>query len=85
MSQAPRVCDVAALEFQSARGQAQSKTSRRFGWLILATIPAGTTPMKLLSAFALNTPGQTVGYKVYVVVTTGNERGSEAVYVTRPV
>ena len=52
---------------------------------ILATIPAGTPLLELLTAFALNTPGQVVGYKVYVVLTTGNERGSEAVYVTRPV
>ena len=52
---------------------------------ILATLPAGASPLELLSAFGLNTPGQAVGYKVYVVLNTGNERGSEAVYVTRPV
>ena len=52
---------------------------------ILATIPAGASPLELLSAFGLNSPGQVVGYKVFVVLDTGNERGSEAVYVTRPV
>lgn len=31
----------------------------------------------------LGTPGATMRYKVYVVLTTGNERGSHAVAVTR--
>jgi hypothetical protein len=34
--------------------------------------------------FALGTPGVVAGFKVYVVLTTGNEKGSEPVYVTRP-
>ena len=34
--------------------------------------------------FALATPGVVAGFKVYVVLTTGNERGSDPVYVTRP-
>ena len=32
----------------------------------------------------LRTPGGTMRFKVYVVLTTGNERGSNVVEITRP-
>ena len=51
--------------------------------IVLATVlPTGSR--EVLTDFALNTPGLTAGFKVYVVLETGNERGSEAVFVTRP-
>ncbi len=51
---------------------------------VLATVqPADAR--EFFSDFALGTPGVTAGFKVYVVLHTGNERGSDAVYVTRPV
>jgi hypothetical protein len=39
---------------------------------------------EFLTDFALGAPEVTAGYKVYVVLESGNERGSEAVFVTRP-
>ena len=50
---------------------------------VLGSIPAGGA-RELVTLFGLGSPGVTCGYKVYVVLTTGNERGSEALYVTRP-
>ena len=49
----------------------------------LATIPPGA-PRTYRTNFALGTPGNAASYKVYVLLTTGNERGSNAVTVTRP-
>jgi hypothetical protein len=42
------------------------------------------SPREFATDFALGTPGLTAGFKVYVVLTMGNECGSEPVYVTRP-
>lgn len=50
---------------------------------VLATIDAGV-PRELRTDFALSAPGLTAGFKVYVVLKTGNEKGSDAVYVKRP-
>ena len=49
--------------------------------LVVATIPAGTLTHSTLEGLPTN--GATMGYKVYVVLTTGNEKGSNAVSVTR--
>ena len=46
-------------------------------------VPAGG-PRELFTPFALGAPGLTAGFKVYVILTTGNERGSDAKFVTRP-
>jgi hypothetical protein len=51
---------------------------------VLASV-APADAREFLTDFALSVPGVTAGFKVYVVLHTGNERGSEAVYVTRPV
>ena len=37
----------------------------------------------LNTAAGLTAPGVTAGFKVYVITNTGNERGSNAVYVER--
>lgn len=50
---------------------------------VLAFIPAGAE-RRLATDFALGSPGLTAGFRVYVQLLTGNERGSEAVHVTRP-
>jgi hypothetical protein len=50
---------------------------------VLAVV-APTAPREALEDFALTAPGLTAGFKVYVVLQTGNEKGSDAVYVTRP-
>ncbi len=49
--------------------------------LVVDTLPPGT--LTLSTAEGLPTNGATMGYKVYVVLTTGNEKGSNAVSVTR--
>ena len=49
----------------------------------LATIPPGA-PRTYSTNFALGTPGNAASYKVYVILTTGNERGSNPVSVPRP-
>ena len=52
--------------------------------VLLATIgPAGTR--EVLTAFALTHPGVTAGFKVYVVLSTGREKGSLPAFVQRPV
>ena len=51
--------------------------------VLVATVLPGA-PREVLTDFALNNPGLTAGFKVYSVTDTGNERGSEAVYVVRP-
>jgi len=48
----------------------------------VATVLPGDA-REVLTNFALTTPGLTAGFKVYVVLNTGNERGSDPVYVTR--
>jgi hypothetical protein len=50
----------------------------------LITIPAGGALTYNTSA-GFGIPGSAVSYKVYVRLTTGNEAGSDAVTVTRPV
>lgn len=50
---------------------------------VLITVPAGGA-RTFATVFGLPVPGATASFKVYVVLKTGNERGSEPVSVTRP-
>jgi len=50
---------------------------------VIANIPPGD-PRELLTAAGLNQPGASSSFKVYVTLTTGNERGSTTMVVTRP-
>ena len=52
--------------------------------VLVATVDPAD-PREVLTDFALNTPGITAGFKVYVVLDTGREAGSVARFVTRPV
>lgn len=49
---------------------------------VVATLPPGT--LTLSTDEGLGSPGSTMGFKVYVVLNTGNERGSNAVTIVRP-
>ena len=49
--------------------------------LVVATVPTGTLVLSTLDGLPVD--GATMGYKVYVVLTTGNEKGSNAVSITR--
>lgn len=48
--------------------------------IVVDTVPPGT--LALSTADGLGAPGATMRFKVYVVLTTGNEKGSNAVEVT---
>lgn len=52
--------------------------------VVLATV-LPEEAREVLTGFALGTPGLKASFKVYVVLHTGHERGSEAVMVQRPV
>ena len=41
-------------------------------------------PREFVMPFGLNQPGAEVAQKVYVILTTGNEAGSAAMFVERP-
>ncbi len=65
-----------------------SRVSTEFGLspppspVILATVPRGG-PLTLLTAAGLSVPGAVASFKVFVVLESDNEKGSEAVVVTR--
>lgn len=50
---------------------------------IVATVP-GDGSREVLTTAGLTNPGATASFKVYVITTTGNEKGSTAVSLTRP-
>ena len=51
--------------------------------VVVDNVPA-SAPRVLNTAAGLTVPGLTAGFKVYVITSTGNERGSNDVYVERP-
>ncbi len=51
---------------------------------IVATFPPGTPPVHTTTT-GFGLPGNAVTYKLYVRLTTGNEAGSDAVTIVRPV
>jgi len=50
---------------------------------VIGTVLAGGL-LEFLTDSGLTTPGNVASFKVYVVTTTGNEKGSNTVVVTRP-
>ena len=52
--------------------------------VVIATNAPGA-PREFITPFGLNQPGAKVALKVYVILTTGNEAGSAALFVERPV
>ena len=52
--------------------------------VVIATNAPGV-PREFITPFGLNQPGAKVALKVYVILTTGNEAGSAALFVERPV
>ena len=51
--------------------------------IVIATNGPGVA-REFVTPFGLNQPGARVALKVYVILTTGNEAGSAALFVTRP-
>ena len=54
------------------------------GFEVIATNAPGA-PQEFVVPFGLNQPGAKVALKVYVILNTGNEAGSAAMFVERPV
>ena len=50
---------------------------------VVGSVPPAD-PLELFTDVGLTTSGDVASYKVYVITTTGNEAGSNAVTVTRP-
>jgi hypothetical protein len=51
--------------------------------VVIATNLPGAT-REFITPFGLTQPGAEVAMKVYVILTTGNEAGSAAMFVERP-
>ena len=51
---------------------------------VIATLPKGASPREFRTDFSLAGPGMAASFKVYVILTTENEAGSEAVTIERP-
>ena len=51
--------------------------------VVIATNAPGA-PREFITPFGLNQPGARIALKVYVILTTGNESGSAAMFVERP-
>lgn len=51
--------------------------------VVIATNLPGAT-REFITPFGLNQPGARIAMKVYVILTTGNEAGSAAMFVQRP-
>lgn len=51
---------------------------------VVASLPGNTSAREFASAMYLGAVGQEASFKVYVMLTTGHESGSEAVTIARP-
>lgn len=71
--------DLDRIEFRQCPGPVYEDDA----YTVLATFPPDG-PLSFSTAAGFENPGQTSTVKVYVVLKTGNERGSNAVSLTRP-
>ncbi len=72
----------AALHSYELRGNVGEDYSDEDAVVIATNLPGA--PREFITPFGLNQPGAKVAYKVYVILTTGNEAGSAAMFVQRP-
>ena len=61
----------------------QDRPAVTLAYIVLATF-APSAPRPWTSSFGLLVPGSTASFKLYSITAEGNERGSNAVTVTRP-
>src|SRR5262249_46891531 len=73
--------DYSNLDHYSAR-TAPGPTYHADDGSVVVEVPAGTTSYSTIEG--LVAPGATAQFRVFVVLTTANENGSNAVSVTRP-
>ena len=68
------------LDGETGQGRQGEKSGQNYQkW----NIPAAG-PLLYATNYALGTPGNAASYKVYIILTTGNESGSNPVTITRP-
>ena len=72
--------DLAQYELRACFGTSY-KTAEE---VVLGSLFAGASPLRFETQDGLVASGSKVFYKVYVILTTSNEKGSKAVSVTRP-
>ncbi len=72
----------AMLESYELRGSAGDDYNDEDAVVIATNAPGA--PREFVTPFGLNQPGAKVALKVYVILTTGNEAGSAAMFVERP-
>jgi hypothetical protein len=72
----------AALHSYELRGNVGDDYSDEDAVVVATNLPGATR--EFITPFGLNQPGARVAYKVYVILTTGNEAGSAAMFVQRP-
>lgn len=75
--------DEAELDFYEVRG-VSGEVYDGDDEVVLGKIPKGAA-RSFRTSYGLDEPGTAASFKVYVVLITGNEAGSKAVTVTRPV
>jgi hypothetical protein len=51
---------------------------------VIATLPKDASPLQFVTTFGLTSPGGSATFSVYVVLTTGNVKGSTPMTVVRP-
>ena len=73
----------AMLESYQLRGNVGDDYSDEDAVVIATNAPGA--PREFITPFGLNQPGAKVALKVYVILDTGNEAGSAAMFVERPV
>ncbi len=72
----------ATLDHYELRGNPGSDYKEDDAVVIANNLPAD--PREFLTTFGLTQPGAQAAFKVYVILTTGNEAGSAEMVVTRP-
>lgn len=72
----------AALHSYELRGNVGDDYSDEDAVVVATNLPGATR--EFITPFGLNQPGARVAYNVYVILTTGNEAGSAAMFVQRP-
>ncbi len=72
----------AMLDGYQLRGHAGTEFDEAYAEVIATHTPG--EPREFLTSFGLGEPGVHMVFKVFVILTTGNEAGSAAVFVQRP-
>jgi hypothetical protein len=72
--------DLAGYELHAVAGDEWSAEDAE----VVASLPAGADPREFLSNYSLNQPGAAATFSVYVLLGTGNMKGSAPMTIRRP-